>query len=520
MRWRDRLGPRRRRPRGLVPLTIAAIVLGVGGAVSAPARAQDTAASGQQTGEDLFGSYDLSARGLGAEVRYEVQGLLPGGAPVLDLASPETDARFGSGPTGYGLSSIAYPGGLIVNFGSLLAQEGIDPSTIPEYPIKSEVFFPSGPTTASQQELGAVEQASSSPQGVAATGAFPGIDANPILGVQSISSSSQSGIEDGKAVARTRVVLGGVHLLGGVITIDSLVTDLVAVHDGTTGMASGGTTASGVKFLGLAATLTKDGLVLDQAPAPAQTPAAPLGSVLNSLVGPVQQLTAPVQKLLRQVLGQATPSLNKLLAGAGLHLELLSGGPTTAESGAAGYQSAGLSIGFTYLGKEQAQLQQLINSIPDSLKPSLGPLPNPIAFLTDNHLAAVTLGQGTVSALATAPFGTDTGGSDTGATDTGSFDSGIDTGSFPDLGFSTPLPNLPVPSSGGTAPGGLGTTQKAADSEAIPYGILLLVLLAAPFLGLGSSRLADNVLAPVTTSCPSGLDRPPSTPPAPRSRQP
>jgi hypothetical protein len=122
----------------------------------------------------------------------------------------------------------------------------------------------------------------------------------------------------------------------------------------------------------------------------------------------------------------------------------------------------------------------------------------------------VTLGQGTVTALATSPFDSTAGG-DTG-TDTGSFDTGGDFSSFPSPDFSTPLPVLPSTTPGGTQRGtGLGETQNAS-SEAIPYGILLLVLLAAPFLGIGSTRLADNVLAPVTTSCPSGLDKPPSTP--------
>jgi hypothetical protein len=510
MWWRDRDAPRRRH-RGLLPLAVAAVALGIGGAATAPARAQDAASSSdQQTGEDLFGSYDLSARGLGAEVRYEVQGLLPGGAPVLDLASPETDARFTSGPTGYGLASIAYPGGLIVNLGSLLAQSGVDASNIPDYPIKAEAFYPSGPISASQAQAGTVENVVSSPQGVNSAGTFPGLDANPVIQVQSISSTSRSDIEGGKAVARTHVVLGGVNILGGVISIDSLVTDLVAVHDGTTGMANGGTTATGVRFLGLAASLTKDGLTLDKAP-PAQSPAAPLGSVLNSVIPGLQQLTAPVQKALQQVLSQATPSLNRVLAGAGLSVQLLGGGAVMSEGGAAGYQSAGLSIGFQYLGKDQAGLQQLINSIPDDLKPSLGPLPNPIAFLADNHLAALTLGQGTVSALATSPFGGDNGG-DTGGTsgDLGTGDFG-DGATFNPDDFTTPLPVLPAP--GGTQQAaGLGTTTNAADSEAVPYGVLLLLLLAAPFLGLGSSRLADNVLAPVTTSCPSGLDQPPTTP--------
>ena len=36
-------------------------------------------------------------------------------------------------------------------------------------------------------------------------------------------------------MSRTRVVANDIVVLGGVLTIDSVVTDLVAVHDGTAG---------------------------------------------------------------------------------------------------------------------------------------------------------------------------------------------------------------------------------------------------------------------------------------------
>ena len=47
--------------------------------VGPDARAQE-APSGP-TGEELFGSYTLEARGQGMRVRYEIEGMLPGGAP-------------------------------------------------------------------------------------------------------------------------------------------------------------------------------------------------------------------------------------------------------------------------------------------------------------------------------------------------------------------------------------------------------------------------------------------------------
>ena len=491
---------RRRLRRPLLALAAAASLLGVGGVGGgAPAQAQDAA----PTGESLFGNYALEARGLGVQVRYEVEGLLPGGSPILDFGVPESTARFGSGPTGYGLASLAYPGGLLVNLGSLVSQSGADGSQIPDYPLKAETFFPAGPLSSQSQALGN-QSARSSDLGVEALGTYPGVDADPVITVGSVTSNSRASIEDGKAVSRTRVVLGGVKLLGGVITIDALETDLVAAHDGSTGSTDGGTRATGVRFLGLAAELTSDGLVL--APAPEATgPAAPLGTLLNPVLDPLAPLTGPVQELIKGVLDQAVPSLDEVLGAAGIHLELLGGGPVTLDSGASAFQSSGLAITFTYKGTEQAELGQLIESIPPDLRPNVGPLPNPISFLLNNHIASLTLGSGSVSALASSPFDSDLGGD----VDLGEFPSFTDVGTdFGSPGFETPVPD--VGSSEGT--GDLGGAISAIASGAVPAIALLLLVAGAGFMGIATTRLADNVLAPVSTSCPSGLDQPPAPP--------
>jgi hypothetical protein len=498
--------PLRKARKPFVLLALATSLLGLGGlGVGVPAHAQD-AGSGQ-TGESLFGSYDLEARGTGVQARYEVEGLLPGGAPVLDLTLPETLARFGSGPTGYGLASLAYPGGILVNLSSLISQSGADGSAIPDYPVKAEAFYPSGPTQVHSQALGD-QSVLTNNLGVDSRATFPSVDADPVISVASVTSASRTTIEDGKAVARTRVVLGGVRLLGGVITIGALTTDLVAAHDGTTGKTDGGTTATGVKFLGLAAELTPDGLVLDKAPA-ATGPASPLGTALDPLLAPLKQLTAPIQALVQQVLKQAVPSLDDVLGAAGIHLELLKGGPVTTDSGASAYRSTGLSLSFTYKGTEQEQLGDLIESIPPALRPSLGPLPNPISFLVNNHIAAVTLGTGTVSALASAPFDSDlaSGDLDLGSGDLGGFTDG----GFTDPGFSTPLPTLPGSSAAGEGVD-LSDVAKAVASSAVPVIALLIALALAAGFGIGSTALADNVLAATSTSCPTGRDQPPAPP--------
>jgi hypothetical protein len=496
-----------RRRRRLALLVGTASLLGLG--ANLPAQAQDGTAP--VTGDQLFGAYQLEARGSGVQGRYEIVGLLPGGSPVIDLTLPETLARFGSGPTGYGLASLAYPGPLIGGFGSLVSQTGGPGEQIPPYPIKAEAFFPAGPVEADTSQGPAVQKVVTGDLGVQVNATFPAVESPPVVTVGSISSASRTAIEGKLAVSRTRVALGGVSILAGVITIDSLVTDLVAVHDGTTGSTNGGTVATGVKFLGLDASLTEDGLVLKKAPA-VEGPGAPLGGLLGDLAGPTAQLTKPVQDALTQVLGQVVPQVDDVLAQAGIHLRILDPQEQQVESGAAGRISTGLELTLSYEGREQQALVDLINSLPPDLKPSIGPIPNPVTFLAENHIIGLSLAPASVSSLATPPFpAIDV---PLPPTDPGTFDPGssIELG---DPGFATPPAPLPTPDQPGSSTGPLTEPISNALDGAVPAILVALALLASPLFGFASTRLADNVLAPVSTSCPIGLDKPQAPPRTP-----
>lgn len=503
---RTDLGRRRRR---LALLMGGAALLGLGG--NLPATAQGAPAASGKSGEELFGTYDLTARGLGVQASYEVVGLIPGGAPVMDLTLPETLARFSSGPSGYGLASLAYPGGIVANFGSLVTQSGGPGEQVPPYPIKAEAFFPSGPTEADSSQSGGVAQkVVTDDRGVQTTASFPAIDAPPVIGIGSLASASRSAIEGDLAISRTRVVLGNVRILGGLITIDSLVTDLVAAHNGQTGSTAGGTTASGVKFLGLEATLTGEGLVLKKAP-PVEGPAAPL-AVLGDAAGPLSGLTGPVQQQLAQVLDQAVPSVNEVLGRAGIHLAMLDPHDAQVDSGAATRNTTGLSLTMSYKGREQKALVDLVNSIPAELKPNIGPIPNPVTFLAENHIMGLALAPASVGALATPPFPaidfplpdlpTDA------VADVPAWSTTLDS-----PGFSTTPAPLPRPAASAPESSSPATEPiSSAAAGAVPAVLVALALLASPLFGMGSARLADNVLAPVSTSCPTGLDQPPAPP--------
>ena len=490
------------RRRSLALLMGAAALLGMAGAPDA--RAQEAPAG--PTGEELFGSYTLEARGQGMRIRYEIEGMLPGGAPVLDLGMPEALSRFTSGPTGYGVASLAYPGGVIVNLPSLVEQGSGGASTAPPYPIKEEVFYPSGPTEAGgEQPGGTTQKATTGPLGVDVLATYPATVAPPILDVGSVRTAARSVIEEGKALSRTRVVANDIVLLGGVLTIESVVTDLVAVHDGTGGSASGGTVANGVKFLGLDASLTEDGLVLEEAP-PVEGPGAPLGGVLSPVVPPAGEALSPIQAALEDAFTQTDPQLDELLAMAGIRVSMVEPRTEESELGAASLTSSGVLVELDYYGRDQDQLADLLAAIPPELKPNLGPLSNPITFFTENHFTEIGLAPASVTSLATPPFPT----VDIPPIDPAAFDPGVTVPGSPSLGdpgFSTPTPD--IGSSGGG--GDLGTSEGASAllEGALPAAVVALALILSPLFGLGSTRLADNVLAPVSSSCPTGHDKPP-----------
>jgi len=490
------------RRRRLALLLAAAPLLGFGGAPGAAA--QEDAPAGP-TGEELFGTYQLEARGVGVQGKYEIEGILPGGAPLLDLTLPETATRFSSGPLGYGLAGLAYPGPLLADLGVLIAQTGNgSEDSVPPWPIKAEAFYPTGPTEVDESQGPAVQKVVAGDLGVQAQGVFPPIAAAPLVEVGSITAATRSSIEGELAVSRTRVEVGDISILTGLITIDSVVTDLVAAHDGSTGSTSGGTVASGVRFLGLAAALDGDGLTLLEAPSE-----GPAGSPLGPVAGPLGDALGAVQEALAPVLDQARPQLDELLAQAGLTISIMEPTEEQADSGAATRISSGLSLQIRYEGKSQAELRTLIDAIPPELRPDLGPVPNPITFLAENHVESLNLAPGTVTALATRPFPTFEAAPlpPLPASDVPSGGS-VGTPSLADPGFSTPV--APLPAGSAPAPANLPTEPVAtALSGAVPAILVALALVASPLFGLGSSRLADNVLAAASASCPLGLDEPP-----------
>jgi hypothetical protein len=495
---------RRRSRRAFAALFGIALVAGMGANGAAVAQTSSTGPS--------FGGYKIDAAGEGLSFTYNSPGLIPGTpSPLFALSLPESLTNMDSGPSGYALASLVYPGPLVADLPTVLALGGVpNADQIPAYPVRSQAFFPAGPTSANQTVGPGQEVVSTDATTANAQTLFGAAQLPPVTNIGNIVSTSMSQITDTAVVTRTRVEMTNVDLLLGVIHMDSVVTDLVANSDGSTAATDGTTTLTGVTFLGQPATIDGSGVHLaappsTTAPAPAPGPSLPLGGV----TGPLQPVVDQLDQLLVQTLGTANADVNDLLTSAGITVQLIE--PTEVKSGAeASRLASGLLVTLTYNGSTEPVLSSLLNLIPIESLPSqgIGPIPfsspqSLVLALKATHIETIGLAAGHVHAAAAPPFT-------------------FPAISFPSIGtpgavgsagsggsFATPAPALGGASGGGGG-GSVGASLPIGFAGGAPLAAVasaLILLAAGSFFWFGSGRLADNVLNVASSSCPEGLDR-------------
>jgi hypothetical protein len=504
---------------------LGVVALLVGMAANGAAVAQSTSSTGTST--DLasqFGGFELNSRGNGFVLSYDSPGLLPVGSPLFEIGLPESQTTQSTGPSGYALASLAYPGSAVADLGTLLAVGGAQ-TPIPPYPVRSQSFYPGGPTTADQVIATASGHTSTTDTTSDAVTQYSGADLPNFMQTGTITVTSHTGLEDGQVVSRIRVEESNVNMLFGVLQIGSIVTDLVANSNGNDAASDGTTTINGVKFAGRDAIIDGDGIRFASADPSASTTApttpldpatGPLGGVLDPATGAVTPATDALKQLMTTTVG-SQGTLNDLLKASGLKIQLLA--PVeTKDGGQVTRLANGLLVELDYDGRTQPVLSQLIAAVPSSSLPADSLIPgvplnsSPQALynlLKEKDIVAFSVASGSVKAVASPAFepldvalpgstGTLGSGSSSGFSRTGS-------------GFSTPSPGL------STAPGGSGTGGGSTVGDILPIDVnsgplaAIVSLFVLALLGsaswFGSSRLADNVLSEATSSCPEGLDR-------------
>jgi hypothetical protein len=464
----------RHRPRSALALAVALAF--------APLLASPAAQADDDSSASTLGGFSLVARANPLQFTYDSPGLLPV-SPIVQVSVPESYSTLESGPTGYGLASLTFPGPLIADLASALKQQGPacqPPFALPTYPLRSEAFFPQGPVDADTSPVpGSRMHAQANDATSAAFSAWDDLGFPGVFSIGGLSGTSSTSGVGATAVTKAHSVVSGFSLLNGVLTIDSIVTDMTASSTGDAGKTSGTTRVSGAKVGPQKVTIDENGVTLQGKP------------------------TGGIKALLDQVGG----NINKALEQSGISIRLFKQDERL-DGGLAERTAGGLVIQLTYNGSTAPVFSTLLKAIPSSLLPAdnateCAPSSPQGLFnlLKETHIESLALGGGTVSSNAAPSFDLpllDTselpGLPDVAAEvfDSGGGDLSTALGSSLDSGGGQ-LGNGALTGTSGDAvdvPGGLG----------IPAALILLALLAFPVAGSLSRRFADAALAAGTAS--------------------
>jgi hypothetical protein len=442
------------------------------------ARADDAPASG-------LGGYTLLARANPLQITYDSPGLLPV-SPIVQVSVPESYATLSTGPTGYSLSSLAFPGPLIADLASALKQSSAScqpPFPLPTYPLRSEAFFPQGPTstdvspTPGSRMHAAADGATSEAFSAYNDLGFPGV-----FSIGSISGTSSTSGTGKDAITKARSVVQGFKILAGAISFDSVTTDITATSSGDTGTTQGTTTVGGAKVGTQQVTIDENGV-----------------SLSGKAVG-------GVAALLKQLGG----SLNDALVQSGITIKLVNHNEHK-DGGLAERVADGLVIDIKYNGRTTPVISQLLGVIPTGQLPAKNitecapSSPQGLVnLLKETHIESFALGAATVSSNASGAFvlpPLDLSNTVPGLPDLSSADLGASTGDALGAAGSTV--------SGATSTGAAGISNASASTgvfaggRGVPVALILVLLALFPFLGAMTQRMADAALAaPAGTTCP------------------
>lgn len=250
-----------------------------------------------------FAGFELGAKATGALWTLDSPSLGIPADPTSELNIAYSETTLRSGPVGYALGSIVWPGQVVAALpaflqGEIERQSGEEfPLDVPNYPVRAESFYPQGPTSSSSS-VGTMsmrsdthESGSDASSHVNAFG-FPGIGN---IGTQN--SMASSGFDPEGVVSMAEAAANDISFFGGVIRIDAVVSRLTARSDGEKATVAGTTTVAGAEVQGMGVTIDAAGVRAgdQEGPGSAATQQA-VNQVLNQL-GVSLELAEPVDSV-------------------------------------------------------------------------------------------------------------------------------------------------------------------------------------------------------------------------------
>ncbi len=275
---------------------LCSAVLGLG-PVLTPVSAADAPGS-------ALGFYKVSAKAPAVQLRIAEPSFCyssPAGKNGCELVLPESTSRIGNGPTGSALAAVIWPGGLAADIGSLLitASNGAIPDSarMLNDPVRAEAETSSDHEKASNTSVqGTSMTATANSVGASSDASISQSQANPAGSFGKITGTTNVDLAEvqlTRAVAHSKV--NDVALAGGVVKIDSVVSDAVATTDGKLAKASGKTVVTGMSIAGVPVRVDGNGVTaMGVSPVPLQTAQQVVNTALANLgmkivLGPPQQ---------------------------------------------------------------------------------------------------------------------------------------------------------------------------------------------------------------------------------------
>lgn len=418
------------------------------------------------SGTSAFGGYSITATAPGVEITEDEPSAQA--HPEAQGAVPETSSLLSSGPVGYALSSVAWPGATAANGGQLVSLLFPGPAgqvvPVPDavtglvkgaaslinYPIRAEARTGTQPDSSFNQVPAADLTAHADANRVEGVAQVKGADQPGGATYGTMRSNSVSTLTDNQARAVASSTVNNIALAGGAVKIASVTSTAQAVSDGAKSTTGGGTTVADMTIGGQRAYFDQTGVHAGSA-------------------------GQPVNAAADQILNQA-------LAGFGMKTYVST--PQSQTSGATASYSAGELL-FTWIPPDNPS-QNVFTVTLGGARVAVNATPSfESGVTTDTGTAASDTGSG---AAAAAPASSDTGGE--GASDLA--------GSS--LAGATPAP---PGNSGKAQPTGTVGTSPVAFFGGIGSAWIVLTVAGAALAALGARRLADDLLAGRSaTGCP------------------
>ena len=418
------------------------------GAIVLPATAQ----AADDPGSGL-GSFNLAAAAPAVQVRYfdpDNCSARAAGTGGCEGVVPETVSTLRNGPIGFGESSIAWPGVLAANLGSVLlaANPNVPPqAAAASYPVRAEARTGAGPDTVTNNDVPGAKMTATAKDDVVSASADVAQASSTPVGDFGNSSSSTSVKLTGpaQAVAHAASRVSDLKLAGGQLTIGSVTSTVDATTNGVKATATGKTVVNDVRIGGVPVTIDDKGVTVQGQNAAANSVA---NQVVNTIVSNMGMTFAVSQP---------------------------SGKP---EGGKIVYDAGSLVISWAPDGGAHNFLTVL-----GGASVSLAAVPaGDYSFGSDFAAAPATSGgSGSVAGPALAPA---SGGSGAAPVGGASLPAGPDVAAAPQ-------------SAGGATLAGSGIPLPSAPSPAY----LVLGLLGAGLLLAGMRQLPDRVLEAKATTC-------------------